>query len=118
MQGKSLPKENLTSGETTNKLSGKAIMKFLTMNKGYNFKALVLKPMVTMAPNIDMHRTIPITIQIEIASMILIGLVCESGLIILSASGLASLPTIKISNKSATIKPNQNSFKRFLKNWL
>jgi len=39
---------------------------------GYNFKAAIVKPDETIAPNIDINKTIPTTIQDEIAIMILI----------------------------------------------
>ena len=82
------------------------------MHNGYNFKAAIVKPDETIAPNIDINKTIPTTIQDEIAIMILICLVSLLGFTILKANGLASFQTINTSNKSATIKPSQKSFNR------
>lgn len=103
---------NLTIGDTISKFNGRAIIKVLNTHNGYNFKASIVKPDETIAPNIDINKTIPTTIQDEIASMILICLVSLVGFTILNASGLASFPTINISNKSATIKPSQKSFNK------
>ena len=112
LTGKILVNENLTIGDTISKLSGKATTKFLSMHKGYSFNASILNPAAIIAPNIDINKTIPITIQDEIASIILTCLVSLLGFTILKAIGFASFPTINISNKSATINPSQKSFNK------
>lgn len=78
---------------------------------------MLLNPIATIVSYIDMKNTMTVTIQIEIANMILICFVSLVGFTILNAIVFAILPTINISNTSAIKNPGQKSFKRLLKNW-
>ena len=66
------------------------------------FKVVELNPTATIAPYIDINNTIPTTIQLEIAKIILIGFVSGVGLTNFKAIGLASFPTIKTSIINST----------------
>ena len=76
---------------------------------------MLLKPTAIIAPYKDINKTMPMTIQEEIAKIILIGFVFLLGLTILKAIGFASLPTMNTSIKRATKKPSQKSLRRLVK---